>query len=658
MANKLIVWQDFEGGWSNDLKVGIKNSQPYTLGLDFRKSPSQVSVLPGPTREDGGVLKDLIVNEVMANNGTIYAYGNAGYLYKRTTAGVWSAEGNTGFGGFGMDYRKDTDSIYLAGSKSVSLYSPISGSPTALVNEYNISKSLSDNSANTKFNVAADQEGSTAICGIKVATTPLDETNTNVRFFQSDIEPLNKVSFYIVTKGTGDWTATLHDGLNNVLGTATVTNANLKNGIFNDFIFTSAPNGQVRIYVAPNARTYHIHLTSTVADGTVSCTTTNILSSCDLQIWADRLVVTNNGMHPMQRFLQYETFGNGNYLSIWEPISDPPTNAEWQRHALVFPQEYEVCGLAVQNEFIVVAAQKDTTSTSFDPQQGILFFWDGTSNTYNYFVEIAEGAPMGLFVYKNIAYYYAGGALWAITSPTTQPVKLWTMPGTDTEFSGATAPITVYPYAATVRRGIYLTAFPSVSTNANVNFGVYSWGSVDKNFPESFGYSYIPSTGSQNYTVSNNLQIGMTQSFGDLLHISWRDDVNGGYGVDVINNSSAPTANSTWNSLLVDDGYSWKLKTGKYMEVYYLLPAGATITMKYKIGRTGPWVIDPVSYSTTVLWQGRNDKARYNISANATGDFTEIQLGFDIVCPSSATSTPKVFMVAFAYNDNKENSDD
>jgi hypothetical protein len=644
MSEVAVIWKSFEGGWAADQKIGIKNSFAFSQSIDFRKSPSQLTILPGPRREDG-VVNDLIQNEVMVSDGTIYAIGSNGGFYKRTTAGVWSSEAGINIGTYGMDYRKDTDDIYVPTRKSVSRFAGISGTPVMYMNYYGPSASLYNNQ-NVTFNVSASQSGGSQTYA---PATTLVEGSTALRYFQSDIEPLTKISVFVVSAGTGDWTLTLHDGTNKVLGTATVTNANLKNGVFNDFVFTSATNGQVRIYVAPNARTYHIHVTSTVADGTLSCTGMSDMSTCDLQIWADRLVQPNNGMHPMSRFLQYECFGNGNYLSIWEPISDPPTNAEWQRHRLVFPMDYEVCGLAVQNEFIVIACERDTSNSASVPQDGYLFFWDGTSPTYNYFVHIPEGSPHGLHEHKNVLYYFSGVAWYAIAGPTTQPVKLRTMPGTNTEFSGASNPITIYPYASTVRRGTHLMAYPSKTTNTAIQFGVYSWGSVDKNFPDSFGYNYVISTGTQNYSASNNLQIGMTKAFGDVLHISWRDDLNGGYGVDVVDNTSNPTSTAIWKSIIFDNGLPTKLKRAKFIQVSYLpLPVGATIQPFYTINR-GTQVNDSNGpYSSTVLYKGYNNYARTDISTPS--DFFEIQIGLTL---TATTATPTITGIALVFEDNK-----
>lgn len=838
---KAVVRQAFYGGWSVGKKIGIKNSQDFTQSFDFRKNPSQMSVLPSPAREDNGVVRDLIQNEVITSDGTIYAIGSAGAFYKRTPTAVWSKEADIGVGTYGLDYRRDTNSIYAPTSKHVSLYNNVSstnGSAAMYMSFYGPSYSTSNNSSLVGFNVSAYQAPGTLIY---TPPTSITENSVNTRYFQSDIEPLSKVSVFINSKGTGNWTVTLHDGNNNTLATSTVTNTNLSNNNWNDFLFTTATNGQVRIYVAPNARTYHVHATSTVADGTLSTSATNDLSQCALEIWADRLVQTNNGMHPMDRFLQYEVFGNGNYVSVWEPLTvgPPPAsdtstptdmgawNLEWLRHRLVFPMEYEVCGLAHTNEYLAVALEQGLNSqigtqtptsltgtgandatigtqawlnptnittddtdnasvalngsagtptsqyltatnfgfsvpvgatilgvtasfnrkrdalggvvsdnavklvkggtvtgdnkagqswsttqstqtyggpidlwgtgltvadvnasnfgvaisaTAFNPstaliygvyvtvyysipsgaaynstQSGLIAFWDGSSPTYNFYLEIPEGSPYALHTYKNVVYYYAGGDWYTLTSPTTLPVKIRSMPGAQREFSGSNSPIVVYPYAATVRRNIHLMAYPSASTAPDIQFGVYSWGAVDKNFPDSFGYNYVISTGSQNYSTANNLTIGMVKSFGDILHISWRDDLNGGYGVDVVSNASNPAPVAIWQDLVFDNGYVGKPKTALYMDCYFYLPAGSTLQMAYAIDNDD-FVLDPNIYTSNDLWQGQENYARFQINSDNQGRFYEIQTQITVTCDSTVSQPPIVRMVSLAFDDLSDES--
>lgn len=666
MSKVPLVYTSFEGGLGTDLKTGLKNAfagtagsgSLGTYGVDYRKNPSQFSVLPGTAREDKGVVNDLIQNEVMVSDGTIYAIGSKGLFYRRTTAGSWSVEAGINIGTFGIDYRKDTDNIYIPTMKSVSLYSGVSTTtPAMYMNFYGPSYSQYNNTnTNGGLNFSSFQTGGAVTYQ---PPTTITENSVNLRYFQSDIEPLVKISVFIVNKGTGDWTLTLHDGTNKVLGSATVTNANLANNSFNDFTFTSATNGQVRIYIAPNARTYHFHVTSTVADGTLSTSSANDLSNCDLKVWADRLVQTNNGMHPMTRFLQYEIIGNGNYVSVWEPLNStdtttmtsPETSAEWVQHKLVFPMEYEVNAVDKTNEFLVISLGQSTSNTNSEPQSGLLAFWDGLSPTYNYFVPIPEGSPQGMHTYKNVVYYYAGGALYGITSPTTQPVKLRSMPGTDTEFSGAPAPIIVYPYSMAVRRGIHLFGFPAMTTNTTVNYGVYSWGAVDKNYPDSLGYSYLISTGSTNYSASNNLTIGMVKNFGDTLHISWRDTLNGGYGIDVINNSSAPAVNSSWESLIFDNGFPAKRK--KAIRIYanfFALPSDTSFVLKYKIDRTSSWTYSPI-FNTASIASATDGGDSVHFDISPATYFHEFQFGIDI---TSGTTPPAFTSMTLIFDDTSD----
>lgn len=1374
MTVKVANFSQNYGGWATDLRLGPKASFAYSQAFDFRKSPSQMSVLPGLTREDQGTVKDLVLKEVMTNSGTIYGYGDAGYFYKRSTSGVWSVEAKLATGAGGMDYRQDADSIYLTSSKTASLYNQISGTPQFFPDYYGPSFSTYNNSDVMGFNVSAYQAGSVLTTALGSA---IIENATTRRFFQTDIEPLVKVSVFVTAKGTGDWTLTLHDGLNNVLGTKTIANASVTTNTWLDFYFTAATNQQVRVYPAPNARTYHVHVTSSNSTGSVSSTSLNDLSTSDLQVWADRFVVTNNHLHPMIRFQQFECFapgttvvtsdgvrdietlagktvdvmtpngyrpakfrsygekrlwevefvtgervvttknhqwivqsgdktlrvttdqlegrkvprvvppppkinddfyeglqhgivygdgtvywgtsrvnlygpkrelrqffprstehyndeftgvyglpkhyktdipygksksywygfvagmvstdgcvdkrdgcvsisqkrvdileeikrelpglglvageilvskkvlngglqryhvlnirkqfiddsllvrsdqlasfvankkeasiygrwatvravrelentsevfcceepdtnsfvvdngiltsncmGNGNYLSLWEPITDVPTNLEWNRHQLTFPQEYEVCGLAVQNEFLVIAAGKTTVRNTSTPQEGVLFFWSGADpNKYDFFIEIPEGTPYALKSYKNVIYYVAGGAWYALTSAQSQPVKIRTLPGSDNEFSGAQTPsitpsvagvdvftasgtwvcpggiyyatveayggggagagvtgnvgnggggggayassivpvvpgasyavvvgsggtgstgagtagtsstfntstvvaapgsggsgtvggaggttggstgdtefaggtggtgsgasvgaggggeaggstiaganggdglttgplssraglggasasdggdggnggaltagisgqapggggggaskssgaskfggdgargevrisfgdtlatatlidnfsgtsttpdtekwvsfgnysqangnlsltttpaisfnginsvgrydltgssmqsrlvdagnqalvsfevfpvlgqidssnqlywyvnqglikaakkvagvntfissttyvantfqylrirenndVIYYDYSAdgvswtnftstarpfaitrllqvvsasnfgveasattaifdnynvivasdyavgypdmmTVRRGVLMLGYPAITSNPATNYGVYGWGSVDVNYKPSFGYSYLLSTGDKNFSSTNNLQIGMVKSFGDLMHVSWRDDLVSGtprYGIDKVDNSSFPAPTAIWDSLIITNSYTAKFKAGYFVEAYYDVPEGATITLAYSINQ-GDWVYDTVSYTSTTLWQGQVGYARFNITDANGGRFRELQGRITVTSGNSVTRPAVVQEVDIAYD--------
>lgn len=638
MAVKAYIYKSWVGGQAIDKKVGQPTSFANSQSLDFRKSPSQLSVLPRTRRADGGVVTDLVQNEVMTEAGVVYAVGSSGNVYRVTAAGVWSLFGSIGsVGTFGINYRQDQDAIYVTGTTSVSSIVKVSTTPTLNPGFYGESQSTYDNTSNAGFNVNSDQSGGTLTTVVR--TSYVEGDATQERFFQTDIQPISKIGVNVIAKGTGDWTLVVHDGLNNQLGTATVANASLNVGI-NYFTFSTP----IQVNVGPNAaQTYHFHLTSTVADGTVASTITNNLSSCDMELWANRLVATVNGVHPQVTFQQFECIGNGRYLSVWENLGEEsPSNTAWQRQKLSFPPGYEVCGLTVFNEYLVIATERTTTGDN-TPQEGIIFYWDGLSDTYNYFTPIPEGSPEGITVFENSLHYTASGDRYVITSVAATPEKYRKLPFAEGVYTASNVQTQVYPYTSTVRNGVLLFAWPSVTTNQELPYGVYSWGRVDYSQPHSFGYSYILSTGTKFKTDTNNLTIGMVKSFGSVLHISWRD--GSAYGVDVVDADSTPAAYTTWEGLIEDQEVPIKEKQATAVAVKWLtIQDGVEIVLKYSINR-GDWV-ESERFSNANKWSVDDVTgfARFDIGEVDAEEarFYEVQPGIDIYCDDTVTSPPVI----------------
>ena len=627
---KVLGQSSFVGGMSvSDEKQGIPNSFLYAQGIDFRKKPSQMSVLPKTVNTATGVIVDLIQDMIQVADGSRYMLGNLGNFYKVATNGIVSNLGKTNTGAAGMIYRRDVDRIIFTGSTTASSYYPISNNPVLELDKYTKSKST---------DTACNQETTGTSGSVGVPTT-LSEASR--RTFTPDIEPMYSIKLFVVAKGTGTVTVTIHDDANNVLGTSSKATGDITSNDWNEWVFTNP----IRMLVKPNARILHLHVTSTVNDTTIRTTEANPdVTTCDYQMWANRFISPNNGFHPAIQFQQYCCFGNERYLSVWEPLSDDPSNLEWNRHRLTFPPGYEVCGLALYDEYLAIACELRSSSSTKNFQNGKIFFWDGTSTTYNYFIDVPEGSPYSLYQYKNILYWFAGGAWYGYAGG--KPTKIKTFPNTDDEYTDATAYTIGYPNMATVRRGTLLMGFPSETTNQTIKHGVYSWGAVEKNYADSFGYSYIISTGTTNNNGTNNLRLGMIKNFGDTLYISWRDDENtlsaSKYGLDIVDNNSDPYASTTWESLIFDNGQTWKQKNAlRIIATFKSLPAGATVQLKYKIDRASNWTTGAVvnSGKTTSL----------HISQ---GRFYEIQFGIDI---TSTTTTPEITFVGLEYDDlNKE----
>ena len=614
MPKKPIIIQNWYGGQSSSTKQGTQASFAYSRHTDFRKDPAGISLLPKTVKESGSVVTGLVTQMVKLTSGKIVAIDDAGGVYQRATNGTWTKEASTLTDtACGMVYHYQHDTIYIPGLTAMHSITNADGRFSGgvfTVNSATFSASLDNsatNSTNSYTTTSAVNEGATH----KLSVTPT-------------IEPLYSIKVWVTTKGTGDLTVTMHDLANNSLGSVTKTVASITNGALNEFVFTTP----VRMSAKPNPSTYHFHITNDGA-GTASligASTASDFSTARFETYGNRFLNPVNAFHPAIDFLQYLCFGNGRYLSVWEPISQvAPSNTEYLRHKLTFEPGYEVCGLDKYNEFLAVAVEKRSTTASSDFQDGRIYFWDGTAPNFNFYIPTPEGSPYSLFAHKNALFWTAGGAWWTYAGG--EPVKLKTFPNTDSEYSDATDTTIVNPNMACIRRSVFLQGYPTSTTNLSLQHGVYSWGAVDKNYPDGLGYSYSISTATRLNTGANNLRIGMIKNFGDKLYISWRDSSS--YGVDIVDNNSDPFAEGTIESLIMDDGRPDKTKMALERVISFeALPTGATVTAQYKVDRETSWQgIETATVGKTELRQNIDKRHK------------EIQFAINMV---ATTVTPKI----------------
>jgi hypothetical protein len=611
-----IVITKNSGGQSSSNKEGVDNSFAYSRHIDFRKDPNLLSILPETTKETGSTVTALITDMIQLPSGKIVAIDTGGGVYVRTTAGSWSKDGTTlQDTAHGMIYNLQHDTIYIPGLTTMHSITNADG---------RFGGSFTVNS-NTFFH-QVDQASINGHASTYTTTGSITETATHKLTIVPNIEPLYSVLIWVTTKGTGDLVLTMHDGANNELGEVTIANASLTNGAYNEFIFNT-----VRMNAKPNASQYHFHITHPSGTAsTIGTLTASDFSTVDFVSYSSRLVNPVNDFHPIYQFLQYYIILNERYVAAWEPISQSaPSAAEFNQHRLVLPSGYEGTSGAVYNDYFAIAAEKRSTSLTNEFQEGKIFFWDGFATTYNFVIDIPEGAPYSLFSHKGVLYWYAGGGWWAFNGG--EPVKLFQMPFTDTEYTDIATYFINYPHAQTVRNGILLGAFPSATTSTTAEHGIYSYGSRMKNYPDAFGYSYTMSTGSR---TNGSLQLGVVKNFGDKLFFSWRDDTS--YGVDIVSPTSDPFGSAVWESLITDLGRPDKDKEAVSLRITFkTLPTGATITPKYKINRESSWV------TGTAAVAGDSE-----ILLNINKRFKEIQIGMDLV---ATTTTPEIISVTLIY---------
>jgi len=468
----------------------------------------------------------------------------------------------------------------------------ISGSTNGLVAYYQLNNSWADLTANANDLTATNSPTFTTDTPFLSPSTRLDidlsqsatgqtytvpvaisETVANTVYFTPTKDPLKSISVLIAAKGTGNWTLTLHDFSNTVVAAITITNANLIAGIQNEFILSSPYRFQI-------GATYHFHLTSTVADGTVTTNTTANLSTVGYATYF-QILVTDTDFHPIVPFLNFEVIGNERYLATWNGVFYEP-------NLIAFPPQTSVRCFAFWRQYLAIGTwRRKTTGTTniYDWDKGRIYFWDGISLTFNFWIDVPEGQVNAMVGNNNILYIFAGfrGDLLVYDGADTNngilTTKIKKIPllsrGDYTE---------IYPGAMNMWRSMLHFGAVANSSSTTLTRAVYSWGTINKLYPETLSLDYPISTGS----LGNTVKIGLVYPVGQTLLIGWQDGAS--YGCDQVNFSNRPANYGTINTLTMDGGQVWKQNlTMKVRADHKTLLTGESIVTKYKLDRESNW---------------------------------------------------------------------
>lgn len=425
---------------------------------------------------------------------------------------------------------------------------------------------------NLELSASDVDDAKNAASGSYSVDTSISETAANRFSFTPSWDPHINVVIPVASKGTGDWTVTLHDDADNTVASKTITNGNLTGSADNTFTFSS----QVRLILGA---TYHYHITSTVNDGTVTP------GNDAIDTTADRLVDVKSDAHPIVEFLDFIAIADGRYLRKYDgnieaaTDSDGSQTSSWET-AFTLPSGYEIVSIARYDEYIVAGADYRGDNVD-DFAKGLLIFWDGTSEDINSFLEIEEGGVHTLLATKNLLYFIAGlrGELFAFGSD--EYVKIKRFPETSYGTYARS-----YHSQSTVYQGMPLFGAFYETDSSVIPQGVYAYGAREAAYREAFTHDYTASTGT---VTDSSLQIGAVKSFGTDLFMGWDD--NGTYGVDIVEAGSSPASTGVYEALVFDDQPNlWRDKVLHGVKVYHeSLPAGAEVLISYKVNR-GSWV--------------------------------------------------------------------
>lgn len=622
-GTRVIGNTEFYGGLSTDPKIGIENSYADAECLDVRKSPGQMTVLPQARKFAGSSSIDgLMVAMEQSKDGNIWGIDEHGKLYKideNNNISVISTTANSS--GFGLAYFQISDGLfYTDAGHTLFNYGKVLNATNGAVSTHSFSTIQDESGYIVSQIVIQEKDGNvfyqtngiarSSATGSTTVPTSVLENNDNKALLLPAISPLAQIGLKFTSLGTGTITLQIHDEADNVVASSlpmsseemSTTGYVLFDILPDPTSATSAKNQFVFTPWAGNTlasgSVLHLHIVASSAGFEVSTLDNNSMYT-GLNFIANGFVLaeTFNKKHPMAVFDKLY-IGNGQYVAS---LANTPLNIIsddlYLPHQLKIDDGYEVCSLATTDEYLIVGAEKTSVSSKRGFQQGRLYFWDFTSENPCFYIDCNMGAPQSMINHENIVYIVIAGAMYAYTGGK-ELVKVRTLKGTDTEYSGSSSITEVYPNMMTIRREIMLCAFPSTTTAQSIRYGIHGWGSVDKNYPNSWTYNYrVPGDYEYN-TDDTKLRIGCIYNFNDTLFYSYEiitTDEDGNETVEeslgVVDNDSGTAENFYYHSLVYDGGAPLLEKDALRVGIKFdPLPTGCTITPIYKIDN-GDWII-------------------------------------------------------------------
>lgn len=259
----IFIQEQFTGGISEGSKRGLQGAFQDGYGIDYRTDPDEVTALKKLSKDSGTSVTDLIKKFVENSNGDTWGYGDSGKVYKRTSGGTWSNP-KTVSDSHGNGMEIFNDELWYAGDAMLGKATDITGSAV-----------FNDDYLVTPQYEAPDEANVTA-SNTYTLQTSVNEGATHKFSFTPTVDTFTGITVNITAKGTGNWTFVFHDASNNALAELTVANADLPASGVSRVVFAGLG--------ITSGNTYHVHIYSTAADGTVRVETASDLSTAEISI--------------------------------------------------------------------------------------------------------------------------------------------------------------------------------------------------------------------------------------------------------------------------------------------------------------------------------------------------------------------------------------
>lgn len=252
----------------------------------------------------------------------------------------------------------------------------------------------------------------------------------------------------------------------------------------------------------------------------------------------------------------------------------------WDDDTLVLPLGERVKCLEVYGDYLAIGCWRGTNI--YDNNEAHIYLWDGTSSVYNHKITLQESGVHSLLNTQYGLLISAGikGNLYMYNSGGLSQLKQ--LPGVT---KNGTTYVENYPGAITMYKGLPLIGAAGAGDDTTAYKGVFSWGSINKNYPATLNYDYLISTGTKTGTTC--LVSAVTAVSDQELFIGWRDGAN--YGIDKVHTSNK-VASATYESLWFDGRIPFQTKDFKaFLLTFNDLATGESITLKYRKDTQSAW---------------------------------------------------------------------
>lgn len=602
MSEVVLTQNNFSGGIADvSEKLGKENSAKFIKNSNIFEDPSYFIPALGLTKVSSTTIDGLPHWMVDGSPYTTdrYVYDSGGKLYKCNSSDTVSSL-RTVSGGGGEGLLVYDNRLLYAQPTELGSYYPLDNSP-AFQDSFSgwwIASQLTDTGGGT---------GATDY----VPPTSISEAATAQQTFTATYDPIYSVTIDVDVVGTGDWTVTVHNTNDDVIGTSTITNGNMSTG---DVEFVLSSVGRIK-----KGETYHFHVTSTVADGGVDTSTNTDLEAAEYTITYGTLI--SSTFHPMVDFLNLACIGNERYLATFD-------GATYNPNRIVLPPGFEIRAIAKFDEFIVMGAIKGQSMQ--ENEKAKLYFWDGIESTFIDYRDVTVGVVNALANYQNnlVGVYGIRGSVKAGTRPFEDVID--ELPKLPRDHY-----LEIYPGAITTYGDKLLIGAAGVTDDgSDFEQGVYEFGSQSDELVDALNFPYTISTGT---TQSTTVKIGMVQAFGQDLYVGWRDGAS--YGLDKATVGDNAAASGSWESRIFDDGDPNEDMQAVKVEITFApLVSGESITPKYQLDRAGSFTTGDTENTVGAT------KAQVFINTRCR----EVEWGFNWA--SSSGTFPKVTAVKFVYD--------